>query len=512
MKKLLTLFLTFMLAQGTVFANNLQIGDITYTADTVNFTIEWENSWRVTSGPSNWDAVWVFIKRQNCDGNNNPWTHQTLAATGHTVSGDQIEISLASDNLGIMIHRKNTTPTTVNGTDGGIGIGDIAQASVSLKLTAAVGSDNFKVFGTEVVYIPEGQFYIGDGYTGGNHFGFSDVQGSDQYAPLLITQAVQNAGLGDKTIYQRENKGSSVALPSTFPLGYDSFYVMKYEINQAQYVDFINSLTVGQQLEIMGLLKNSLPPTSITGTVIKSYGNSARIEIVTPGNDTSNFTPAVYGLDSTNNNTFNEANDGFGIPVPLNRRQYLAYIDWTALRPMTEFEYEKASRGPLTPVNGEYAWGTTNISSKNSNPTNYRNNNSAFNTAWDSYLGPIHNVLVRGGIDAVSTSNREQSGATFYGVMEMTGSIHEYTIGGFGGDYSTFTIANGDGSISDTAENDIPNWMSKPYIYKGNGVWDAYGPIRKISNRYGDQVGQLNNNTNQHYDVYTIGGRGVRSW
>jgi len=512
MKKLLNLFLIFLLAQGSLFANNLRIGDITYGADTVNFTIEWDNSWRVTSGPSNWDAVWVFLKRQNCDGNNNPWTHQTLSSTGHSVSGSQIEISLASDRLGVMIHRKNTTPTSLNGSDGGIGIGNIAQASVSLKLTEAIGSDNFRVFGTEVVYIPEGQFYIGDGGTTGNHFPFSDALGSDPYAPLLITQAIQNAGLGDKTVYQRQSYGSSAPLPSSFPLGYNAFYIMKYEINQAQYVDFLNSLTFEQQINIMGDLKNSLPPNSATGTVIKNYGNSVRIEIVTPGDNTSSFTPAIYGLDATNDNNFNQNNDGFGIPVTLNRREFLAYMDWTALRPMTEFEYEKACRGPLTPVMYEKAWGTTSYTAKHNNPTNYRSANSYYTTAWDNYLGPNHNILVRSGIDATSTSNRERSGATFYGVMEMSGSIAEFTIGGINGDYSNFTNVPGDGSISEIAENDSPNWRSQPYIYRGRGIWNFNDGGVRVSNRYADWRGEINNNYNQNQNVYTLGGRGVRSW
>tara|TARA_B110000037_G_C17084344_1_gene491323 strand:- start:193 stop:1731 length:1539 start_codon:yes stop_codon:yes gene_type:complete len=512
MKKSLTLFLMLMLAKGYLFANNLQIGDITYGTDTVNFTIQWDNSWRVTSSPSNWDAVWVFLKRQNCDGINNSWTHQTLASTGHTISGSQIEISLSSDNLGVMIHRKNTTPSSTNGTDGGIGIGNIAQASVSLKLSAVVGSDNFKAFGTEVVYIPEGQFYIGDGGTANNHYAFSDAQGGDIYAPLLITQAIQNAGLGAKTVYQRQSHGSSGDLPSTFPLGYNAFYIMKYEINQAQYVDFLNSLTVQQQLEIMGDLKNSRPPNSATGTVMKSYNNSVRIEIVTSGDNTGSYTPAIYGLDASNDNNFNQDNDGFGIPVTLNRRELLTYLDWTALRPMTEFEYEKACRGPLTPVMYEKAWGTTSYTNKHGNPTNYRSSNSYFRTDWDNYLGPNHSVIVRSGINATSTSNRERSGATFYGVMEMTGNIAEFAIGGRDGNYSTFTNAPGDGSISQIAENDSPNWKSQGYIYRGRGNWNWGNGAERVSNRYGDWRGEINSNYNQDKNIYAIGGRGVRSW
>ncbi len=38
------------------------------------------------------------------------------------------------------------------------------------------------------------------------------------------------------------------------------------------------------------------------------------------------------------------------------------YADWAGLRPMTELECEKACRGPVYPVTGEYAWGNTTFS------------------------------------------------------------------------------------------------------------------------------------------------------
>jgi hypothetical protein len=28
----------------------------------VNFNLSWDNSWRSSVGPSNWDAAWVFVK------------------------------------------------------------------------------------------------------------------------------------------------------------------------------------------------------------------------------------------------------------------------------------------------------------------------------------------------------------------------------------------------------------------------------------------------------------------
>ena len=42
-------------------------------------------------------------------------------------------------------------------------------------------------------------------------------------------------------------------------------------------------------------------------------------------------------------------------------RMGVAFADWAGLRSMTELEYEKACRGPLEPVAGEYAFGTNEI-------------------------------------------------------------------------------------------------------------------------------------------------------
>ncbi|MCS7153885.1 MAG: hypothetical protein NZ989_08070, partial [Bacteroidia bacterium] len=39
----------------------------------------------------------------------------------------------------------------------------------------------------------------------------------------------------------------------------------------------------------------------------------------------------------------------------LSYTDLLSYLDWAGLSPMTEFEYEKACRGPNIPIAGEYA-------------------------------------------------------------------------------------------------------------------------------------------------------------
>ena len=136
MKNQFILVVVFIFMTSTSFANNLVMGTPTVNGSTVSFTIKWDNSWYVTTGPSNWDAVWVFIKRQNCDQpNQNPWIHANLAANGHSVSGSQLQVDLASDNKGVFIRRSSA------------GIVNITQVTVSLTLSAAINCDNIGVYG-----------------------------------------------------------------------------------------------------------------------------------------------------------------------------------------------------------------------------------------------------------------------------------------------------------------------------------------------------------------------------
>ncbi len=73
-KKIICLaFLSITLSNA--FANDIVVSNATLTGQDVsagvnnpaNFTfaefdINWSNSWRVGTGPNNWDAAWVFVK------------------------------------------------------------------------------------------------------------------------------------------------------------------------------------------------------------------------------------------------------------------------------------------------------------------------------------------------------------------------------------------------------------------------------------------------------------------
>ena len=64
-------------------ANNLQITNLSvnWAAQTVTFNISWENGWRLSTPPANWDAAWVFVKFRQCNAISDPWTHGQISTT-----------------------------------------------------------------------------------------------------------------------------------------------------------------------------------------------------------------------------------------------------------------------------------------------------------------------------------------------------------------------------------------------------------------------------------------------
>lgn len=485
MKKL---FLVTMLCLALSFqshANNLVVGTPTISGSTVTFTIKWDNSWYVTTGPSNWDAVWIFVKRQTCvSGAISPWVHAQLAASGQSVSGSVLQVDTVSDNAGVFVRRSAA------------GIGNISQATVTLTLASPIGSDNIGVYGMEMVNVPQGQFYIGDGV---DHRGQTFTDGNNSNNPKLITQAIDNAGLGNYTNYTR-GQGSSVDLPNTFPTGFKRFYCMKYEITCAQYVAFLNTLSYDQQLHKQQDYNwNQTPPTSPSGTsFMEAWGY--KIVIKTPGVSTTSLTPAVYACDANGNGVFDEDCDGLGFPISMNQANWLSYIDWCALRPMTDFEYEKACRGPVYPVANEFSWGTTDLS----NDYNQIDWKCSTEVPQNSRLGLCNcwtGVARRVGSEATASSDRVHAGATYYGILNMTGGTIERCVGGLGVDYSTFTNANGDGNLTSLGFTNDSIWNSM--YFSNRGASFSRSEASGLSERWWFNDGSWGN---------AAGGRGVRSY
>ena len=496
LKHVALLFLT-VISYSNLKANNLNIGTPVVVGSNLQFTISWDNSWNTSITPSNWDGVWVFVKRQNCS--DNLWSHSLLStvSSNHSVAGGVLRVDAVADGMGVFIRRS------------AIGNGDIATALVTLSLqTAANLSDNFQVFGMEVINIPQGDFFIGD-----NSNGVGNGSGSNSWGfrSQLITNAVQTAGIGNAVNYQPNNHGSTSPLPSTFPLGWNSFYSMKYEISQDQYTSFLNTLTFTQQLA-----RTNFNPASAVGTyAIANSGTPVRNGIKIRTSGVSAITPAVYGCDLNNNGVFNEAADGQSIACGwLSWSDLTAYLDWAALRPMTEFEYEKICRGTSpSPIPNEYAWNAISITQATASSLNDAGQASETSTAAGNGLcnyggGPGAGPL-RCGFAAGAATNKAQAGGAWYGVMEMSGNVWEQCVGGYNFNYSAFTNACGDGTLTAAGLANTPNWPVSGGgqgggTLKGGSYAEAVQQLT-ISDR-----AQMTNNANQNRNNPNVGGRGVR--
>jgi formylglycine-generating enzyme required for sulfatase activity len=302
-----------------------------------------------------------------------------------------------------------------------------------------MGTFDVKAFAIEMVSNPTGAFYVGDGSTSGSY----SRGGSPD--PVIIGGNGQDKG--NTYSWQINTPNNSTPLNYTFPTGYYGFYMMKYELSNAGYRDFLNTLTYTQQTSRM-----SGPANSPIGT--GTWYGLNNVEIATPG-VAATSTPAVFGCDANGNNIYNEANDGEWVSVgAISVEDMYAYLDWSALRPMTDLEFEKACRGPLLPLAGQYAWGTVTpyktgtIGISGSNqfdeiiaPT------GTLNTNLDSTNFSGINRPLRNGIFATSTSSRSLSGAGYYGAMELTGNLCELTINCYNAQAVTFDGSHGDGNL-----------------------------------------------------------------
>ena len=398
-------------------ANNLQISDVVVMGPNttqhfalVRFNISWENSWRTSAGPSNWDAAWVFIKYRITNQQN--WKHATLnwvngsgGGDGHMVPAGAT-IASSNDNgsggsYGVFIyHNTDMIQSTANYSDvqlrwnyGTDGVSDTAKVEIC-------------VMGIEMVRVPLGSYSVGDGTTGSITGQFHDASGVTNPFQVTSENAIMMGGsmpgsmgnnnaAGMLLVQDDFNDVTSQTLPVSFPKGFRAFYCMKYEITQEQYVQFLNKLNYNQQATRTNL---PTPPDAATGTnVLTFFGSPFRngIVIMIPGINAS--TPAVYACNENGNSSYNEADDGHNIACNnLSWADVIAYLDWVALRPMTELEFEKTCRGNEIPIAEEYAWGNTVMNLvpatvNNGMPNEISNdpNANCNNTDWTGMTGPI---------------------------------------------------------------------------------------------------------------------------
>jgi len=449
-KRTITLFtaLALLLFAGSVAANNINVSNIRVTGQNttagennpanytlVQFDLSWENSWRTSSAPNNWDAAWVFVKYRVGSGD---WQHAWLNNTGHSSgTGTSATIDAGLLTPGTAFHA-TTNPALgvfIYRSADGTGNFSITGAQLRWNYGANGVADNatvdVKVFAIEMVYVPAGNFYVGSGGTETSAFYMYPTTTN----PYQITgEGAITVGTTDGNLYYPSSTyggDQSGPIPANFPKGYAAFYCQKYEISQQQYVDFLNTLT------------------------------SAQASTRYPNATTNRHAITVSGGVYSTTNPYVACNF-------LSWMDGAAYSDWAGLRPMTELEFEKACRGLETPVANEYAWGTATVAGnaytlENDNATNEgiasNYSTSTGNASYDITDGSIDGPL-RVGIFAANADNqgRITAGASYYGIMELSGNLWEraVTVGNATG--RDFTGLHGNGALSTNGHANETAW------------------------------------------------------
>jgi formylglycine-generating enzyme required for sulfatase activity len=425
------------------WANNINVSNVTLTgkntsADSyqVQFDLSWENSWRTSSAEANYDAAWVFIKYRLDPAL--PWNHATLSITGHLQTGGST-IQLPADLKGVFIFRNQD------------GIGNVNYTGLQLRWNYGADgvADNavveVRVLAIEMVQIPGGAYFVGDGTTTDVARQFELGQTGAAY-PVNSEAAITMGGSAGTNLNARNNTTSgggsnddftyavTQTLPAAYPKGFAAFYAMKYELTEGQYVDFLNMLTPTQAAN------RFMNQTGVNGNTVDD--NGAAPEIYTT---TAPERPCGYQSFTAQS----------------------AYADWSALRHMSELEYEKLCRGNRPAVANEYAWGTSalqittftfsNVGAANeviTNPgtgaiANFAGTNNIVLRAWRSGIAPASFV----------GATRVQASAGYYGLMDLTGNLHEMCVSVSNSEGRALTATvHGDGNLAATGVSDIPTW------------------------------------------------------
>lgn len=433
--------------------NNLEISNVTYddVTNTLNFDISWDNAFRISD---TWaDHIYIFAKYKNANGNN--WERVMFELPGHSDDNPDMNFGTAPNSLLIDGKRlamiASHMPSFSSGTQGG-------NCTAALADNIDFFHPSFKIFGIEMVTISAvgNDYYVGDGTSEYRfHKGSDTTQAFFWENESLINI---NVGNGPDEINTTHPDGIPVASIPSHKFRTPN-NIMKYEISQIQYVEFLNCLNRTAQnnrvaTDISGTNITDVYVFTETATVAPFTRNGIRCDATLP-----NGGPVTFYCDFNGNGIPNEYDDGQNIAMNyLSGEDLFAYLDWAGLSPINELEYELLCRGSFAPVPNEYAWGTSGYVSIiiNSGPTN---GSPEEGINGGPYNGPtkISQSPMRCGAAATATTSRLTAGASAYGIMELTGNAAELVIALRTADSFSTSLTVGDGIIDNFGNTD-ENW------------------------------------------------------
>jgi len=462
---------------------NVRRGTYDYGSGNVElkFDVTWLGSWRTSTAPGNWDAVWLFVKFRVGGG---PWQHARLNSSGHIApSGTTLTTGLINSSAPFNLTANPVVGAFLYRSSNGAGTLILSDVVLNWNFAAnGVVSGNavdVKVYGIEMAYVPQGEFYAGDNATGDGAF----KQGSSDNDPWYIlsesafsvtnsagngTSAGQTAGVyyyvdgsgggGDAT-------GSAFTVPAEYPKGYGGFYVMKGEISQGEWVSFFNTLD-NTQKATRDITSGTNGGKNTDGLSVRNNVSWSSGDATLPGGATN------YSAVAANY---------------LSWGDLISYLDWAGLRPLSELEYEKAGRGPTAAVSGEYPWGSTSITgatSISSGGTVSERGQTGSNITYNN-VGGVQGPL-RVGSHGGGVNNRVASGAGYYGIFDLSGNVWErlVTVGNSTG-RSFQGNRHGDGNLDTSGEANQSSWPTTSATGAGfrGASWNNGSSSARLSDR-----------------------------
>jgi len=440
----------------------------------IEFDLGWSNSFRDTT---NWDAAWIFVKFRGPSGG---WEHATLSADPgeYSVVGSASvppAFAPSSDGKGVFVYRSTE----------GAGRVDWNRLRIAWERTAdglsAATDVTVRVFALPMIYVPTGPFHLGDGEIGNIWGHFQGSEPGEPYAVLSEDSIVlggavpgrlgNNDGYGmsgatglirpESSIPDDFGSGRSAILPGPFPKGFRAFYVMRYELTQRQYADFLNTLT-NKQIEHRNPARSRARPS------VDRY----TITTIPP------FTASVPDR-AVNWVSWGDA---------------AAFADWAGLRPMTELEFEKAARGPREPEPGEFAWGNSTIHEgryivSGDGSRGEHVGNPAIGEGNAAYAGTMGGDPTRScgsclrgplpvGAFEKPDATRMETGSSWYGVAELSGNLYEWSVTVGDAEGRRYDGSHGDGQLDESgaaAGTSVATWPGAIGIGPDARVTEAAG-------------------------------------
>lgn len=453
---------------------------------------------------------------------NRIWEHAWLNDAGHsTPAGSTLWPALTNESLafnassnpvqGVFVYRN-----AVNG--GTFSLSNIAMRwNYRQQGITDIAICDLQVFAIEMVRINEGAFFVGTGGSETNSFtaANSTAGNTESFEIGAAAPTIQgnNASSSATNLSARGSldlTGTSTAtLAAGFPTGFAAFFMLKYELSQQQYVDFLNTLTRRQQ-DSRTATDLSVGVSSVTNRFVMSNTSALQNRNGIRCNASiSSFLPIQFYVDADADGVADELNDGRGIACNfLSWADVAAYLDWAGLRPLTELEFEKAGRGVRTPLPNSYPWGTVNITAA----TGISNAGEAGEVASNSTANAVFgdqaavNGPLRNGVFGRPTSGKAASGSGDYGCVEMAGNVWERVVSVGNATGRSFTGLHGNGALSAAGGADVSLWPADDAIGTGarGGSWFSPSSRLLLSDR--DQANTAYTTRNNE-----SGGRGARS-